>query len=144
VGRGLATRSPPERDGDGDQEKNGDHEARHAEQAGDRCALATRKHRGPGQGELTGEQFASRPADQPDQRAEHPGAQLVEEPGHARPGDDHADADDQSTRHVGDRPEGQALVEPAGAGEEEQQCEPHRGHGHAEGPPAGQEEPAVK
>jgi len=62
---------------------------------------------GPGQGELTGEQLACRPADEPDQHAEHPGAQLVEESGHARLRDDHAN--DESTGHVGDRPEGREL-----------------------------------
>jgi len=55
-------KSGSERDGNSDQEKDGDHEARHSEQAGERCALATRKDRGPGQGELTGEQLAGRPA----------------------------------------------------------------------------------
>ena len=35
------TRSLPESEGDGDQQKNGDHEARHPEKSGDRCAVAS-------------------------------------------------------------------------------------------------------
>jgi len=37
-----------ESEGDGDQQKNGDHEARHPEKSGDRCALATGELGGPG------------------------------------------------------------------------------------------------
>ncbi len=44
VTRCLVTRSLPESEGDGHQQKNGDHEARHPAKSGDRCVLATGEH----------------------------------------------------------------------------------------------------
>ena len=144
MSRAVRSWTQPESDDDGAQEHDGNSEARHPQQPGQGRGLATCQHRRTRQGELSGDQLAGSPSGQPDQGAEHPRTQLVEQPGDTRSGNDHAGADDEASHDVGHGPERQALVEPVGSWEEEYQGEAHRGQPHTEHPPPSQEEPAVQ